>query len=88
MLQWVYFFFKNIVILNIPKEVVRMKNSTVSSLLCLLAAAIWGFAFTAQKAAIAVPPFMLTAVRGWIAGLFLIFVTLLFDKLRGGKDIL
>lgn len=61
-----------------------MKNSTVSSLLCLLAAAIWGFAFTAQKAAIAVPPFMLTAVRGWIAGLFLIFVIMLFDKLRGG----
>ena len=62
-----------------------MKNSTVSSLCCLLAAAIWGFAFTAQKAAAAVPPFMLTAARGWIAGLFLIFVTLAFDKLRGGK---
>jgi drug/metabolite transporter (DMT)-like permease len=62
-----------------------MKNSTVSSLLCLLAAAIWGFAFSAQKAAAAVPPFMLTAARGWIAGLFLILIILLFDKLRGGK---
>ncbi len=62
-----------------------MKKSTVSSLLCLLAAAIWGFAFTAQKAAAAVPPFMLTAARGWIAGLFLILVILLFDKLRGGE---
>ena len=62
-----------------------MKKSTVSSLLCLLAAAIWGLAFSAQKAAIAVPPFMLTAVRGWIAGVFLIFVVLLFDKLRGGE---
>lgn len=61
-----------------------MKNSTVSSLLCLLAAAIWGFAFTAQKAAVAVPPFMLTAARAWIAGVFLILVILLFDKLRGG----
>jgi drug/metabolite transporter (DMT)-like permease len=62
-----------------------MKKQTLSSLLCLLAAAIWGFAFTAQKAAAAVPPFMLTAARGWIAGLFLILVTLGFDKLRGGK---
>lgn len=60
-----------------------MKKQTVSSLLCLLAAAIWGFAFVAQKAAIAVPPFTLTAVRSFIGGAFLIPVTMLFDRLHG-----
>ncbi len=60
-----------------------MKKQTISSLLCLLAAAIWGFAFVAQKAAIAVPPFTLTAVRSFIGAVFLIFVILLFDRLRG-----
>ncbi len=59
-----------------------MKKQTLSSLLCLLAAVIWGFAFVAQKAAIAVPPFTLTAVRSFIGGAFLIPVAVLFDKLR------
>ena len=50
--------------------------------MCLLAAAIWGFAFVAQKAAIVIPPFTLTALRSFIGGIFLIFVIMLFDRLR------
>lgn len=60
-----------------------MKKQTLSSLLCLLAAAIWGFAFVAQKAAVEVPPFTLTAVRSFIGSAFLIPVAVLFDRLRG-----
>ena len=56
----------------------------LSPALLILAAAIWGFAFSAQKAAEAVSPFTLTACRSVIAGLFLIPVIMLFDKL-GGK---
>ena len=51
--------------------------------MCLAAAAIWGFAFVAQKAAIVIPPFTLTALRSFIGGFFLIFVILLFDRLHG-----
>lgn len=60
-----------------------MKKQTISSLICLLAAAIWGFAFVAQKAAVVIPPFTLTALRSFIGGIFLIFVILFFDRLRG-----
>ena len=60
-----------------------MKKQTLSSLLCLVAAAIWGFAFVAQKAAIAIPPFALTALRSFIGGIFLIFVIMAFDRVRG-----
>lgn len=59
-----------------------MKHKTLSSFMCLLAAAIWGFAFVAQKAAIVIPPFTLTALRSFIGGIFLIFVIMLFDRLR------
>ena len=60
-----------------------MKNKTLSSLICLLAAAIWGFAFVAQKAAVVIPPFTLTALRSFIGGIFLIFVIMIFDRLHG-----
>lgn len=60
-----------------------MKNKTLSSLMCLLAAVIWGFAFVAQKAAVIIPPFTLTALRSFIGGIFLIFVIMLFDRMRG-----
>lgn len=49
----------------------------------LAAAAIWGFAFAAQKAAAAVPPNTMCAIRSFLAFLFLIPMTVVFDKLSG-----
>ena len=59
-----------------------MNKRTISSFLCLVAAAIWGFAFVAQKAATALPPFTLITLRSFIGAAFLIPVILLFDTLR------
>lgn len=52
----------------------------VSALLMLVAAAIWGFAFSAQKVAAALPPFTIGAVRSLFAGIFLIGVIVVFDR--------
>jgi drug/metabolite transporter (DMT)-like permease len=52
----------------------------LSPALLLLAAMIWGFAFSAQKAAEAVPPLTLGATRSLFATVFLIFVILILDK--------
>lgn len=46
----------------------------------IIAAMIWGFAFSAQKAAENVSPFTLGAVRSLFAFIFLIFVILFFDS--------
>ena len=54
----------------------------LSSLLLLLTAAIWGFAFSAQKAAEALPPFTIGMLRSAVAAIFLVFVILFFDKIR------
>lgn len=54
----------------------------ISTLLLILAAAIWGFAFTAQKAAEELPPFTLGMLRSAVAAIFLIFVILLLDKIN------
>ena len=53
----------------------------VSILLMLLAAVIWGFAFSAQKVASVIPPFTISAIRSFLAVLFLIPSVMLFDKL-------
>ncbi|MCQ2413582.1 MAG: DMT family transporter [Clostridia bacterium] len=67
----------------------------ISPTLLLLAALIWGFAFSAQKALSAIPVFTLTALRSIIAGLFLLLIIPCFDKfgktgrrLFGGKKLL
>lgn len=52
-------------------------------LMLLGAAAIWGFAFTAQDMIDGIGANTVVAVRSWIASLFLIAVIPLFDKLRG-----
>lgn len=52
----------------------------ISALMMLLAAAIWGFAFSAQKVAAALPPFTIGAVRSLFAGIFLIGVIVVFDR--------
>ena len=57
----------------------------LSSLILLSAAAIWGFAFVAQKAATTVPPFTLIAARSIIASVFLIFIIMIFDKVHGER---
>ena len=55
----------------------------LSSLILLLAAAIWGFAFAAQKAASNVAPFTLGAARSIIATAFLIAIIPISDKISG-----
>lgn len=54
----------------------------ISRLLLLAAAAIWGFAFSAQKASDSLNPFALGAIRSAIAAIFLIFIIIIFDKIR------
>lgn len=53
----------------------------LSPILLLLAAMIWGFAFSAQKAAEAVPPLTLGMARSFLAAVFLIPVILIFDRI-------
>jgi len=52
----------------------------VSPILLIAAAMIWGFAFSAQKAAEKVPPLTIGAARSLFAAVFLIFVVIIFDK--------
>ncbi len=54
----------------------------ISPLLCLLAAMIWGFAFTAQKESTALSAFAVGAVRNIFACLFLLCIIPIFDKIR------
>ena len=56
-----------------------------SPLLLLLAAMLWGFAFTAQDAASGVPAFTLGMSRSILGCLFLLPIVALFDKIRGGE---
>ena len=55
----------------------------LSPLFMILAAMIWGFAFSAQKTSENVPPLTLGAVRSLFAAIFLIFVIIAFDKISG-----
>ena len=59
-----------------------MKKLTkyLSPILLVVAAMIWGFAFSAQKAAEKVPPLTIGAVRSLFAAIFLVFVVMIFDK--------
>ncbi len=56
-----------------------------SALLMLFAAAIWGFAFSAQKVAAELPAFTIGAVRSFFAGIFLIGVIMALDRLFGSE---
>ena len=53
----------------------------LSSLLMLIAAGIWGFAFSAQKAAADVPSFTLVFARSILGTVFLFFLIMVLDKL-------
>ena len=60
----------------------------ISPLLLLIASVIWGFAFTAQKAAVSISPFTLGALRSAVATVFLLLVIPVFDRVRGtGRSI-
>ena len=54
----------------------------ISPILLTLAAMIWGFAFSSQKAAEAVPPLTLGAARSLFATVFLTFAVMAFDKIQ------
>lgn len=55
----------------------------LSPLLLVMAAMIWGFAFSAQKAAESVPPLTLGASRSLFAAVFLVFVIIVSDRING-----
>ncbi len=57
-----------------------MKSKILSPILLLVASMIWGFAFAAQDAASEVGAFTLGFARSLIAGVFLIFVIIMFDR--------
>lgn len=57
-----------------------------SSFLMLIAAAIWGFAFVAQKEAAEVPAFTLVFARSLLGTVFLFFLIMLLDRvLKTGR---
>ena len=57
-------------------------NKIISFSLLLLAAMIWGFAFSAQKSAEIVPVFTIGVTRSLFASLFLLLVIVIFDKIN------
>lgn len=59
------------------------KKKYISTVLLFVAAVIWGFAFAAQDAASDMGAFTLGFARSIIAGVFLIGVVMLFDKILG-----
>lgn len=54
----------------------------IPTLLCLIAAMIWGFAFTAQKAAAELSAFTVGASRNLFATIFLLCIIPMFDKMN------
>ena len=69
------------------KKGLKMKKY-ISPALLILAAAIWGFAFSMQKSAEGVPPFTLGALRSIIAAVFLFAVIPFSSKLSDtGADV-
>ena len=65
---------------HLVEFIMKPFKNKISPLLLLLAAIIWGFAFSAQKAAENIPPFTLGAARSLFAFIFLIFAILFFDR--------
>ena len=57
----------------------------ISPALLVIAAMIWGFAFSAQKEAEAVPAFTLGAVRSIFATVFLAIVIVIKDRITGNE---
>ena len=58
----------------------------LSTFMMLVAAAIWGFAFSAQKAAAHVPAFTLVFARSLLGAIFLFFLIMVLDRaLKTGR---
>ena len=57
-------------------------------ILLILAAMIWGFAFSAQKSADETPPLLLGTLRSVFAAVFLFFAIVIRDKIKGEKSTL
>lgn len=66
-----------------------MKKLTkyISPILLVLAALIWGLAFSAQKSAESIPPLTLGAARSLFAAVFLVFVIIGFDAAKGTRHL-
>lgn len=62
-----------------------MKKKYISTIMLFVASIIWGFAFAAQDAASEMGAFTLGFARSLIAGVFLIGVIVVFDKLSGSE---
>ena len=60
----------------------------LSSVLFIIAAMLWGFAFTAQKVATSLSPFVIGSVRSIVGALFLLAVIPPLDKLLGNGRLL
>ena len=63
------------------------QKTLLGSILCVLAAMIWGFAFSAQRAAGdgGMPPLTLTSLRSFVATAALFFALMLLGFRRGAK---
>ena len=79
-------------IINVNKAHVRdlygdnmNKKKYTSTLILLSAAIIWGFAFAAQDAASDMGAFTLGFARSIIAGIFLIGVVIISDRMTGSE---
>ena len=59
----------------------------IAPILCLIAAMIWGFAFTAQKDAAILPAFTVGAARNIFATVFLLILIPILDKLGFNKEL-
>ena len=53
-----------------------------SPLLLLIAAMVWGFAFSAQKEASSTPPFILGTIRSLLAAIFLTVTIIILDAIK------
>ena len=62
-----------------------MNKKVISPLILLIAAMIWGFAFAAQGAVSEMGAFTLGFLRSILAGVFLIFVVMVLDKVTTSK---
>ena len=66
--------------------VIKMRNQTKNSILLLIAALIWGFAFVAQSSGgELIGPYTFNCIRNLIGSVVLIPIIYLFDKIGISK---
>lgn len=62
-----------------------MSKKMQSNIMLLITAVVWGSGFVAQKAGAVLEPFTYNGIRTFIAGLFLIPIIFILDKVNGNK---